>query len=395
MSPSPAGTVNPPSRHASGHHWTAVRLALGTASALGISRFAYGLLLPAMQEDLRWTLAEAGGMGTANGLGYLLGALATAAIVRRRGTATAFRAGMVLTAVSLAATVVSDAYAALLAARVLAGATGAVVFVSGGVIASRIAARAGSGLPITVYFAGTGLGIVLSGAAIPALGEHWRPAWLGLAVAAALATAVSWTAASTEDDARDAGPGRARMRPLWRPALAYLLFATGYITYITFLSAYLAYRNASLGQVVLTWTVLGLAVMAAPALWSRPTARWPGTRALTTLLAVLGGGSALALAAPTPPVILLSALVYGATFMGVPAAVTALIKTRTAPADWTATLAAFTTVFAAGQTAGPWIAGLVADRTSTEAALAWTAILCLAAALIAAGHRERPAPRRP
>ena len=51
--------------------------------------------------------------------------------------------------------------------------------------------------------------------------------------------------------------------------------------------------------------------------------------------------------------------------------------------DWTATLALFTAVFAAGQTAGPWLSGLVADRTSTAATLAWTAVLCTAAALIA------------
>ncbi|MGW3568605.1 YbfB/YjiJ family MFS transporter [Streptomyces sp. NPDC000941] len=378
-----------PTRQTTGQ---AARLALGTASALGLARFAYGLLLPAMREDLHWTLAEAGGMGTANGLGYLVGALATSTIVRRWGTTAAFRAGMALTAVSLASTVVSNAYVALLAARALAGMTGAVVFVTGGVIASRIAARGGSGLPVTVYFAGTGLGIVVSGAAIPALGEHWRLAWGGLALAAALATAVSWTAASTQDDTQRTGSGRARLRSLRRPALAYLLFAAGYITYITFLSAYLADRNASLGQVVLTWTVLGLAVIAAPALWSRPAAQWPGTRALATLLAVLGAGSALALAAPTPPVILLSALVYGATFMAVPAAVTTLINTHTAPADWTATLAAFTTVFAAGQTAGPWIAGVAADHTSTEATLGWTALLCAAAALIAATGHRRPGP---
>jgi predicted MFS family arabinose efflux permease len=74
------------------------------------------------------------------------------------------------------------------------------------------------------------------------------------------------------------------------------------------------------------------------------------------------------------------------------AAVTALIKTHTAPADWTATLAAFTTVFAAGQTAGPWIAGVAADHTSTEATLGWTAILCVAAALIAVTGRRRPGP---
>ena len=34
------------------------RLALGTASALGLARFAYGLLVPAMRTDLHWSLAR-------------------------------------------------------------------------------------------------------------------------------------------------------------------------------------------------------------------------------------------------------------------------------------------------------------------------------------------------
>ncbi|TMR92354.1 YbfB/YjiJ family MFS transporter [Nonomuraea basaltis] len=363
-------------------------LALGTASALGLARFAYGLLVPAMRDDLRWTLGEAGAMSAANGLGYLLGALVTAAAVRRLGTAAVFRAGMVLTAVALAATAIGDDFLALTIVRAVAGAAGAAVFIAGGVIASRIAARAASGTPITVYFAGTGLGIVLSGATIPLLEERWRLAWAGLGIAAGLATLVSWAAAGSDGDAPAATRGRARMRPLWRTALAYLLFSAGYITYITFLSAYLAGRQAPVSQVVLTWTALGLAVVAAPALWSRPTADWPGTQALTTLLAVLGGGAALALTGPAPPLIIASAMVYGATFMGVPAAVTALIRATTPPADWTATLAAFTTLFAAGQTIGPWLAGLLADRTSADAALAWTAVLCAVAALIAASEHR-------
>ncbi|WP_169729379.1 YbfB/YjiJ family MFS transporter [Thermoactinospora rubra] len=362
----------------------AARLALGTASALGLARFAYGLLVPAMREDLRWTLAQAGAMSTANGVGYLLGALAAATVARRLGPARAFRCGMALTAVSLAATALTGHYVALLILRAAAGAAGALVFVTGGVIASRLAARAGSGTPITAYFAGTGAGIVLGGVAVPLLGGHWRLAWAGLGVAAALAAAGSWTAARTGEETPAATAGRARLRPLWGIALAYLLFAAGYIAYITFLSAYLAERRAPLAQVVLTWTALGLAVVAAPALWSRPTAAWPGTRALATLLGALAGGAALALAAPAPPVILASAIVYGATFMGVPAAVTALIKRDTPPAGWTATLAAFTTLFAAGQTAGPWLAGIVADRTSAEATLAWTAALCALAAVVAA-----------
>jgi predicted MFS family arabinose efflux permease len=378
--------------------WQAARLALGTASALGLARFAYGLLLPAMREDLHWTLAGAGAMSTANGLGYLLGALVSAPLARRIGTTAAFRLGMVATAASLAATAAGDDSLSLLTARAVAGAAGAVVFITGGVIASRIAARVSSATPITIYFAGTGVGIVFSGVTIPVLGDHWRLAWVGLSVAAGLATPAGWTAARTED-VPAATAGRVRVRPLWRAALAYLLFAAGYITYITFLSAYLGDRHASVAQVVLTWTALGLAVVAAPAVWSRPTADWPGTRVLAVVLGFLGGGAALALVAPAPPVILASAIVYGATFMGVPAAVTALIRANTAPADWTPTLAAFTTLFAAGQTAGPWIAGIVADHTSTDATLAWTAILCAVAALIAAttrrtrrspGHPRRP-----
>ncbi|TMR25207.1 YbfB/YjiJ family MFS transporter [Nonomuraea turkmeniaca] len=396
-------------------HWQALRLALGTAAALGLARFAYGLLVPAMRDGLHWSLAEAGVMSAANGLGYLLGALVTPVVRRRLGTAGTFRWGMVLTTLALATTAAGGDQLALLTARAVAGAAGALVFIAGGVIAARIATEISSGVPITVYFAGAGLGIVFSGATIPALGDRWQLAWAGLSVAAGLATLVSWSAADSpadlrEDSAADlradlgedfgegkgapaATAGRARMRPVWRIALAYLLFAAGYITYITYLSAYLADRHMPVAQVTLTWTVLGVAVVVAPSLWSRPITHWAGGRALAALLAVLAGGAALALVSSALPVILASAAVYGATFMAVPAAVTALIKNGTPPAGWTATLAAFTTLFAAGQTAGPWIAGMLADHTSTDAAPAWTAILCAVAAAIAAtAGRTHPAP---
>ncbi|GAA0906703.1 YbfB/YjiJ family MFS transporter [Pseudonocardia zijingensis] len=356
----------------------ALRLALGTASALGFARFAYGLLLPAMREDLHWSLAQAGAMNTANGLGYLIGALVTAAVVRRLGTAAAFRWGMALTAVALAATALTGDYAALLVLRTAAGITGAVVFIAGGVIAARSPSRGA----IPVYFAGSGLGIVVSGAALPSLGDHWRAGWAGLGVAAGLATWLSWRAA-TDGDASTTATGRARVLPLWRTAVAYLLFAAGYITYITFLSAYLAEQNAPVAQVALTWTVLGAAVIAVPTLWRRPLARWPRSTALAVMLALLAGASALALVSPALPVVLASAAGYGATFLGVPAAITSLIKRDIPPDDWTATLAAFTTLFAGGQTAGPWIAGVLADHTSTGATVAWTAVLCGAGAVIA------------
>ena len=54
----------------------AAGLSFGSAIALGLTRFSYALLLPAMKADLGWNFAQAGAMNTANALGYLLGALA-------------------------------------------------------------------------------------------------------------------------------------------------------------------------------------------------------------------------------------------------------------------------------------------------------------------------------
>ncbi|WP_112134805.1 YbfB/YjiJ family MFS transporter [Glycomyces dulcitolivorans] len=356
--------------------WRSARLALGTASALGLGRFAYGLVLPAMSDQLGWNLTQAGAMTTANGFGYLVGAMTTAAVSRRIGTAATFRLGMVLCAVALAATAASGEYPALLAARALAGFAGALVFVAGAVMT-----------PTIVYFAGTGLGIALSGAALPLLldqhPERWPLAWAGLAAAGGLAAAVSWTAARPPETSASNTHTAAGHR-LWAVAVAYLLFAAGYITYITFLSAYLADRHATTTQTTLTWTLLGVAVMAAPALWQRHIARRPGGRLLAVLLGVIAATAALPLLAPAQPVVMTSALVYGATFMAVPAAVTALVGAATPPERLTGTMAVFTAVFAAGQTAGPWLAGALADHTTPGAALGWTAVLCGLGALLSA-----------
>jgi MFS family permease len=52
-------------------------LALGNAAALGLGRFAYALVLPLMQAAWGLSYAEGGLLGSANTLGYLLGALLT------------------------------------------------------------------------------------------------------------------------------------------------------------------------------------------------------------------------------------------------------------------------------------------------------------------------------
>jgi len=71
-------------------------LSLGVAVSLGITRIAYGLLLPPMQTDLGWSYLLAGATNTANAVGDLAGALSVPALKRRWGAAVVLQAGMAL-----------------------------------------------------------------------------------------------------------------------------------------------------------------------------------------------------------------------------------------------------------------------------------------------------------
>ena len=78
-------------------------LSLGAAVSLGITRFAYGLLLPIMRDDLDWTYTLAGAMNTANAVGYLLGALTAPMLLRRQGPARLMLWGAVFATLFMAA----------------------------------------------------------------------------------------------------------------------------------------------------------------------------------------------------------------------------------------------------------------------------------------------------
>ncbi|MEV6527549.1 YbfB/YjiJ family MFS transporter [Longispora sp. NPDC051575] len=358
----------------------AALLSLGPASAVGLARFSYGLFVPAMRADLGWSLAKAGSLTAANGLGYLAGAALTGLVVRRLGPGRTFRTGMVLTVVGLAGGALGG-YPGLLLTRALAGIACALVFVTGSVLAARLATAAGSAAPIAIYFAGAGLGVAGCGAVLPVLldghPERWPVGWLVLAGGAALATVGSWRVAGAGTGA-EVGPGTGwqGLGRWWPLGVVYLLFGAGYIAYLTFLSAYLAARQSSMAVLVGAWVLLGVAAVSAPAVWSRPLAAWPGARPLAALLASVATAAALPLGCLSVPTLALSAAGFGLTFMMVPAGVTTLLRAAAPGKDPTSVLGGLTVLFATGQMLGPWLAGLIADQTTPAAALAWTAVLC-------------------
>src|SRR5438067_5448999 len=152
--------ISPP---AAGGLGRVIGLALGPAVALGLARFAYALLLPAMRSDLGWSYAQAGLLNTANAVGYLAGAVGGARLTRRLGTRRAFTAGLAVTTLAIAASAASGNLVVLSLLRAVGGASGAVVFIAGAALTAQLAADGDTGrnpaLVLGIYFAGAGAGI--------------------------------------------------------------------------------------------------------------------------------------------------------------------------------------------------------------------------------------------
>ena len=144
-------------------------LSLTPTVGLGIGRFAYALVLPDMRDALGWSYSAAGFMNTVNAAGYLGGALVAAAIVKRYGLAAALRWGTLACVLSLALCALSGNFIVLSFARLLAGIGAAVGFVSSGALAATIAQSRPerANFLLSLFYAGPGLGIVLSGLIAP------------------------------------------------------------------------------------------------------------------------------------------------------------------------------------------------------------------------------------
>lgn len=377
------------------HPWAvALALSLGPAVSNGLARFAYALILPAMQSDLHWTYTQAGWLNTANAIGYFLGAMGTLWAVRSIGAGTLFRLGMVVVTLALFISGATRDIEMLSVLRILAGLAGAPVFICGGVLAAALypAGDRRAGNVIALYFGGAGAGLLLSGIALPLWFDHagpaaWPAAWIALATLSAFCVPLTWWASRQVDElpAADSEPLPGSWRSFLPALIGYAFFGAGYVIYMTFVVAWARSAGAGVGAVITLWSLLGLSVMVSPLVWRPLLANWSGQTCLTLSIGLTGCGVAVAWAMPDNAGLQLSAIIFGLSFFIVPSAATTLVRSSLPKSQWAPAVALFTVVFAASQTVGPIAAGWIADRSGTLSSGLLLAIGLLAAGALAAG----------
>lgn len=375
--------------------WVVFGLAMGPVVALGLSRFAYALLLPEMRSDLGWSFAHAGALNTANAVGYLAGALVAAHVGRRFGDKAVFVFGLLLTALATGASGLSADFTVLLVLRLMAGFTGAVAFVSGAGLTSAAAAGGSASRAPTllgVYFSGAGIGVTASALAVPPLiaTMGWRVGGLALA-----ATLYGWLVLRRTPEpsyrAHGAGGGWS-LRFMTCKLVAYCLFGAGYIAYATFIVAYLrSSEGFDTRSITAFWSLLGVSAVVAAFAWGPILGRLKGGQGAAATISFVAIGAALPLLWATPTGAYLSAILFGGSFLAVITAVTSFARRAAKPYAWTAAIGALTIAFGIGQCIGPVLSGALSDGPNGVRSGLWLCVGILIAAAITAAFQPEPA----
>lgn len=161
--------------------------------AIGLARFAYTPLIPALIQAHWFSAADAVTLGAANFAGYLAGALLGRPIAARLTNRHALRWLMVIATAAFFACAVPVSVSWFFVWRFLSGLSGGaiMVLVATAILPHMPAARRPfvSGM----IFLGLGLGIAASGTLVPELLKlGLRTTWIGLGAVSLLLTAVSW-----------------------------------------------------------------------------------------------------------------------------------------------------------------------------------------------------------
>ena len=240
--------------------------------ALGIARFAYTPLIPALIAAQWYTPSEADYLGAANLAGYLAGAMLGRTMLRRVPAAQLLRLMMALTAASLFACAAHDL--GLLWAnlwRFVSGYTGGAIMVLAAPLVVANAPPSHRGLVSGIVFAGAGSGIIASGIAVPWLNATAGPlgTWLGLGAICAALTVIAWAGwpkHGLEFAARVGGtPGLALAAPILALFVEYAFNAVGLVPYTLFFLDYIA-RGLQRGMEAAGgyWVIYGIGATIGP-----------------------------------------------------------------------------------------------------------------------------------
>ena len=386
MNTTATGSPAPPS----GLHYGWVIVGVGTltiVACLGLARFSFGMLLPAMRDTLGMSYDEMGWLGTANFAGYLAAVGVTPLLLRRVTPRQMIAGGLLLIAVCIFFIALCNSYLSILLFYSLVGIGSGFANIPLMVLVSYWFRSDQRGRAAGLIVIGSGFAIIFSGFIIPLLNarfgaDGWRASWLlisliVLIIAIIAALLIRNNPAekglepcgrnNLEDTASAASKKNFSSRQiLTQLGVLYFIFGATYVIYGTFIVTTLieeyGFAEASAGHF---WSWVGFFSLFSGTLFGTLSDRIGrkgglmvvfGVQTLAYLLAGLKLGTIA---------IFSSIMFYGVAAFAIPAIMAAAVGDYLGKARAATGFSLITFSFAIGQTLGPALAGAVAENSGT------------------------------
>ncbi|MGF1639938.1 MAG: MFS transporter [Rhodospirillales bacterium] len=414
-------------RHGAVHYGWVIVLGgfLAVFAGLGLARFGLGMLLPSMGVGLDLTYSQMGLISTANFVGYLVAVVTAGLLVRRFGSRWTIAGGLAIAASTMIVISRADGFAEVLVLYVLTGIGSGTANVPAMALVSYWFTRTDRGKAAGFVSSGSGLGIIVMGAMMPAIGlgaDAWRTGWFALGAIAVVVTLICGVllrnrpedlglapagrpqpmddAGATGAAAASGATATAPARPATRLVLLHLgalysLFGASYVIYLTFFVTSLVqergFSGAASGEM---WAILGFLSLFSGPIFGTLSDRLGRRAGLMIVFSTQGLAYLLAAVPVGPAVLYLSVGLFGLVAWSIPSIMAAVVgdyfgAERAATAFGTITL-----FFGFGQIIGPAVAGWAAEMANGFAiSFAIAAALAFLAVGLAA-LMPRPARRR-
>ena len=346
---------------------------------LGLARFAYTPLIPALIAAKWFSPADAVYLGAANLAGYLAGALVARELGARAGAVRTLRAMMALASLCCFACSVPVSFVWFFGWRFVAGISGGVIMVLAASTILPHIAPGKRGVVGGVIFAGVGLGVAVSGTLVPLLLQQGlRQSWYGLGLLSALLTLMSWKAWPADAPATALAPDghappRGRRLTILRTLSAeYGLNALALVPHMVFLVDFVA---RGLGQGISAgshyWVLYGIGATVGPLLTGHLADRAGFGPALRVSFLIEAIAVLLPALSSAPIAMISSAVVVGGYTPGIVPLILGRIH-EVLPHDNSSQRAAWaraTTTFALFQAAGAYGLSYLFERTGGDYAV--------------------------
>lgn len=344
---------------------------LSTLVSVVFARLAYGLVIPSMRADLGLSYAETASLGTVTATGYLSMLLYAGVFASRHGGKRAILLGMSFAFAGFTGMGLSSHYALQMLFMVFLGFGTAFTF-------TPLVSLLGSWYPerrgtlIGFSNSGVGLGMLLSGALVPALTESdpvngWRHVWLVFAASAAITGILVALFLRSPPRIGPAGSICQGMLQVCRnphvllTGIVYGIVGMTYIVQNLFMYSFALDANVSASDAGRMVAMMGLISVISGPSWGWAADRIGHANALVVCSALAMLANLLPSLWPQTPAFVLHYILIGLSISGMFTSILASATATVMPQLAAVAVSFVTLFFALGQLVGPALAGLLIE----------------------------------